>query len=117
MAKYQADAAQYSQESAAHAAAYAAAATGVVGRPCTSDSDCATGSAAFPGTCHIYYQHGQCEVADPNPPVGPTPPPQPALTCADFTCAPSYQCEQEATTRGIACVLQRCKSGGKKDAA
>jgi hypothetical protein len=111
--KYQADATAYDAIAQAHAEAYGAAASGVVGLACSQNADCDTHSSAFPGTCNIYYRIGQCAVSDPNPPLGPTPPPQPRFTCADFTCPQTgYQCEQEVETTGIACVLSRCSGHG-----
>jgi hypothetical protein len=105
-----------SADAAAHGAAYYAAASLIVGKSCGSDADCDTGSSEFVGSCHIYYQVGQCGVVDLTPlPAGPQPPPQPLASCADFTCASSsYQCSVEVSTNGIACVLNRCSvnSGG-----
>lgn len=109
---YQGQASIYSAESAAHAATYNAAAGSIPGQPCTTDAQCATNDEAFPGHCRVYYDVGQCEVRDLHPlPVGPVAPPQPQLTCADFTCANAdYECELEENTGGVACVLQRCKT-------
>jgi hypothetical protein len=116
MAQYELDAAAFSVESAAHAAAFNAAASGVVGRFCSiaTPSDCFIDSSIVSGFCRGYYQHGQCGAIDLNPlPPGPVPPPQPSPTCADFTCAdPNFQCALETSTGGIACVLQRCVGGG-----
>ena len=96
-----------------HAKAFIAAANGVAGIQCVIDSDCETHSSDFVGSCRIYYNVGQCVVTDLDPPaVGPAAPSEPDLSCADFTCPTTFQCEQEASTAGIACVLQRCGSGG-----
>jgi hypothetical protein len=113
MADYQQAAAAFSVEAEDHADAFEAAAGGIAGAQCTSDLDCDTQSTEFIGSCRIYYNVGQCNIVDQDPlPVGPTAPPQPSLTCADFTCDASFQCEQEVNTTGIACVLQNCGNGG-----
>ncbi len=112
VSRYETDAAAYDLAAQAHAEAYAAAATGVVGRSCTKNDDCDTQSTEFIGSCNLYYHVGQCAVSDAHPPAGPTPPPQPRFTCADFTCPQAgYQCEQEVETSGIACILGRCGGG------
>ncbi|MBX7115290.1 MAG: hypothetical protein K1X64_13255, partial [Myxococcaceae bacterium] len=114
MNEYQVAAAAFSAAAKEHADAYNAAAQPVAGKSCHQNADCDTGSLDFPGACRVYYEVGQCVVQDNNPiGSGPAAPAQPDLSCADFTCSDSsYQCEQEASTQGIACILQRCGRHG-----
>ena len=115
MNEYQMAAAAFSAAAKEHADAYNAAAQPVAGKSCHQNADCDTGSLDFPGACRVYYAVGQCVVQDNNPVgAGPAAPAQPDLSCADFTCSDlSYQCEQEASTLGIACILQRCGHQGR----
>ena len=113
MADYQQAAAAFSVEAQEHADEFQAAAGGVAGTQCTTDLDCDTHSVDFVGSCHVYYNVGQCNIIDQHPlPTGPVAPPQPSLSCADFTCNANFVCEQEVQTTGIACVLQSCGNGG-----